>query len=113
MDGSIERRRSPRGAVDQLSWLAMPSTWRVQLIDVSFGGVAFTSPYPLDVGRTASMRATLGREAFNVQIRVSWSRRRASSGGVPADYEIGASFLSIEESSQRGLSAFLKSSPPQ
>jgi hypothetical protein len=111
-DEIMERRRSPRGPADRLSWLAMPSTWRVQLLDVSIAGVAFTSPYALDVGRTAAVRATLGRDAFNVQIRVCWCRRRTPAGGVPADYEIGATFLSIDDSSRRTLHAFLKC-PPQ
>jgi c-di-GMP-binding flagellar brake protein YcgR len=111
VEGAPERRRSPRGVAGELSWLAMPSTWRVQLIDVSLGGVAFTSPYALEVGRVVSMRATLGREALNVQVRICWSRPRTTGGGVPADHEVGAAFQSIEESSRRALHAFLKCPP--
>ena len=54
----------------------MPSTWPVQLVDVSLGGVAFSSPYGLEIGRTVAVRATLGLDAFNGQIRVCWSRTR-------------------------------------
>jgi hypothetical protein len=111
MERLLERRRAPRGHVDDPSWLAMPSTWRVQLIDVSLGGVAFASPYALEPGRTLSIRSMVGRDAVNAQIRVCWSRRRCPGDSTPADYEVGAAFVSLEDCSRRALSAFLRLSP--
>jgi len=107
-----ERRRSQRATVGQ-SWLAVPSTWPVQLVDVSLGGLALSSPYGLEIGRTVSVRATLGRDAFNGQIRVCWSRPRGTASAVRPQFEIGAVFLPLDESSRRALESFLKVSAPE
>ena len=108
-----ERRRSQRAAVGTRSWLAVPSTWPVQLLDLSMGGLAFSSPYGLEIGRTASVRATLGRDAFNGQIRICWSRPRGTASAVRPPFEVGAVFLPLDESSRRALESFLKLSPPE
>ncbi|MGH9370362.1 MAG: PilZ domain-containing protein [Vicinamibacterales bacterium] len=107
-----ERRRSPRVSVAQASWLAVPSTWPVQLADLSLGGMAFSSPYELEVGRTAAVRATLGRDAFSGQFLVRWSRPLSTTNGVRPQFQIGAAFLPFEDSSRRALETFLKLSPP-
>ena len=107
-----ERRRSLRASVNGVSWLAMPTTWPIQLHELSLGGLAFTSPYPMEVGRTASLRATLGSEALNCPIRVCWTRpRREMPGG--SQYEIGAVFMPSDESSRRALELFLRVSPSE
>jgi hypothetical protein len=109
-----ERRRSQRAAtVSPRSWLAVPSTWPVQLLDLSMGGLAFSSPYGIEIGRTASVRATLGREAFNGQIRVCWSRPRGAASSMRPPFEIGAVFMPLDDSSRRALESFLKLSPPE
>ena len=104
----FERRRAPREAISSGSWLSLPSTWPVQLLDLSLGGMAFSSPFHLDPGRTAALRATLGREAFNTQLKVCWSRQREPRevGGFP--YEVGAAFLPLDASSRYALETFLK-----
>jgi len=109
----VERRRSPRAAVKSGSWLTGPSTWPVQLVDLSLRGLSFTSPYGLEVGRIASLRTTLGPEAFNGQVRVRWSRPVKASAAVAPRFEVGAVFLSLEESSRSALQAFLKLSPSE
>jgi hypothetical protein len=103
-----ERRRAPRAAVTSPSWLSLPSTWSVRLMDVGLGGLAFSSPFVLAPGRSAALRATLGHEPFNSQIRVCWSRPSGLSyvGGSP--YEMGAAFLPLDEGSRRALESFLK-----
>jgi hypothetical protein len=107
-----ERRRSRRVTVGPTSWLAVPSTWPVQLVDLSMGGLAFSSPYGLDVGRTAAVRATLAHEAFNGHIRVCWSRPRGG-GSSRSPFEIGAEFMTLEDSSAKALAIFLKLSTPE
>jgi PilZ domain len=107
-----ERRRSLRASVSGLSWLAMPATWPIQLQELSLGGLAFTSPYPMEVGRTASVRATLGGEALSCPIRVCWTRPRRSLPGR-SQYEVGAVFLPLDDSSRRALEMFLKLSPAE
>ena len=107
-----ERRRSLRGAISGLSWLAMPATWPIQLHELSMGGIAFTSPYPMEVGRTASVRATLGGEALSCPIRVCWTRpRRGTPGRSQSQYDVGAVFLPLDDSGKRALELFLKLSP--
>ncbi len=103
-----ERRRTPRVAIAAGTWLAMPATWRVQLLDISLGGAALSSPYALDPGRTASVRATLGGQAFHARMRVCWSRDVAGALPGTPQFTIGAVFLPLEEDSRRALHGFLK-----
>ena len=105
-----ERRRSPRADVGS-SWLAAPATWPVELVDLSLGGLSFLSPYALEIGRTAAVRTILGRDAFSGQIRVCWTRPRGA--GARLQFDVGAMFLPLEESSRRVLESFLKLSPPE
>jgi hypothetical protein len=107
--GLPERRRSRRAAtIGAQSWLSVASTWPVQLLDLSMSGMAFSSPYGLDVGRTAVVRATLGGSPFNGQIRVCWSRPRGASSSNRPPFEIGAVFLPLEDGSRVALESFLK-----
>ena len=109
-----ERRRGIRATVSDASWLKVPATWPIELLDLSLGGLAFTSPHAIEVGRTASVRATLGREALNCEIRVCWSR--PGKGSLPwktQHFEVGAVFLPLDESSRRALEIFLKLSPAE
>jgi hypothetical protein len=108
-----ERRRSQRASAGSQSWLSVPSTWPVQLLDLSLGGLAFSSPYGLEIGRTASVRATLGRDAFNGQVRICWSRPRTTGSSIRPPFEVGAVFLPLDESSRRALESFLKLSSPE
>ena len=102
-----ERRRSLRAAVSGVSWIAMPATWPIRLKELSQGGVAFTSPFVMEVGRTASLRATLGGEALNCPIRVCWTRSRTGQA-EPTQYEVGVVFMPQDEGGRRALSTFLK-----
>ena len=102
-----ERRRSLRAQISGMSWLAMPATWPIQLQELSLGGLAFTSPFPMEIGRTASLRATLGGEALSCPIRVCWTRPRRSVPGR-SQFEIGAVFLPLDDGSRRALEVFLK-----
>jgi hypothetical protein len=111
--GIPERRRSQRTALTTASWLTAPTAWPVKLVDLSLGGLAFSSPYGLEVGRTVAVRATLGRDAFSGQIRVCWSRPRGGAGALRPEFEVGAVFLPLDESSRRALESFLKLSPPE
>jgi PilZ domain len=107
-----ERRRSLRANLTGVSWLAMPATWPIQLQELSLGGLAFTSPFPMEIGRTASVRATLGGEALSCPIRVCWTRSRRSVPGR-SQFEVGAVFLPLDDSSRRALEMFLKLSPAE
>jgi hypothetical protein len=106
-----ERRRSLRTSVNGQSWLAMPATWRIQLRELSLGGLAFSSPFSIEVGRTALLRATLGSQALNCPIRVCWTRPRRD--GSPSQFDVGAEFLPLDGSSRRTLEVFLRLPPAQ
>jgi PilZ domain len=107
----LERRRSQRVSVESRSWLTVPATWPIRLADVSLGGMAFYSPYAVESGWTAVVRATLGKDAFNTQFRVCWSRPVESTNSVRHEFEIGAAFLSLDDDGRRALKTFLKLSP--
>ena len=82
----------------------------MRLIDLSRGGLAFSSPYDLEPGRTASVRVTLSGEAFTGKVRICWSRRRTAITSSRPGFDVGACFLLLEESSRRALESFLKPS---
>ena len=107
-----ERRRALRANITAPSWLTLPAAWEIQLLDIGLGGVAFTSPHHLEIGRTASLLATLGSHALNTEVRICWSRSRSTAPGQ-SEFEIGAAFLPLPESSRRALEGFLKLSPAE
>ena len=102
-----ERRRSRRAPLRDGCWMAMPSSWRVELLDVSLDGISFVSAYHLEPGRTTSLRTTFAGEAFHGDVRVCWSRMR-SSGPHSLQFEVGGVFVVLEDDSRRVLQAFLK-----
>lgn len=85
----------------------------MQLLDLSIGGLAFSSPYTLGSGSTASLYATLAGQAFSARLRVCWigGARAAGSGG--SGITIGAVFLPLEEDGRSVLQSFLKVSPSE
>ncbi len=102
-----ERRRVQRVAVGASSWLAMPTSWSVELIDVGMAGLSFSSSHALEVGRTVFVTATLDGAAFNSPIQVCWCKLRKADGRPPR-YEVGATLQQMEESSRRTLWRFLR-----
>jgi hypothetical protein len=103
-----DRRRSLRVNVDTSSWLALPTTWSVQLIDVGLGGLSFSSAHSLDVGRTVYITANFGGEAFNSAVKVCWCKPRTGGNARRRPFEVGATFLQPEEGSRRALWRFLR-----
>jgi hypothetical protein len=111
ISGFPERRRAQRAHVTG-SWLAMPATWSIQLLDISLSGLAFTSPHPIEVGRTASVRATLGAHALSSEMRVCWSRPYVTPTGQ-SRFVTGAAFLGLPQGCRQALETFLKLSPAE
>jgi hypothetical protein len=105
--GGPDRRRAQRVSVHSRSWLSVPTAWSVQLIDVGMGGLSFSSPNVIEAGRSVFVRANLGGEPFQGQVRVCWSKSRAMGAGRQR-YEIGATFFPLEDSSRRTLERFLR-----
>jgi hypothetical protein len=86
----------------------MPSTWPVQLLDLSMSGMAFSSPYGLEVGCTVVIRTMLGPEAFTGEVRVCWIAHRGPLKSARPQFEIGAVFLPLEDTNRSALESFLK-----
>ena len=102
-----ERRRGQRVAVGTSSWLALPTSWSVELIDVGMAGLSFSSSHALNVGRTVYVTARLDGEAFNSPVQVCWCKLRKSEA-VKQRYEIGATLQQMDETSRRTLWRFLR-----
>jgi hypothetical protein len=107
-----ERRRVQRVTVGTSSWLALPTSWSVELIDVGMAGLSFLSSHALEVGRTVFVTATLDGEAFNSPIQVCWCKLRKSDGRQPR-YEIGGTLQQMEEGSRKTLWRFLRITPTE
>jgi hypothetical protein len=110
--GVPERRRVQRVTIGTSSWLALPTSWSVELIDVGMAGLSFLSSHSLEVGRTVFVTATLDGEAFNSPIQVCWCKLRKGDGRKPR-FEIGATLQQMEESSRRALWRFLRITPTE
>jgi len=106
--GVPERRRSQRVTVGASSWLALPTSWSVGLLDIGMAGLSFASSHPLDIGRTVFVSARLDGEAFNGPIQVCWCRLKPGEPGRPQRYEVGGTFQQVEENSRRTLWRFLR-----
>jgi hypothetical protein len=66
----------------------------------------------MEVVRTAAVRASLGGEALSCPIRVCWTRPRKTLPGR-SQFEVGAVFLPLDDSSRRALALFLKLPPTE
>ena len=108
-----ERRRVQRVAVTANSWLALPTSWSVELIDIGMAGLSFSSVHPLEVGRTVYVTATLGREAFNSSIQVCWCRQRKAENNRQSRFEVGATLQHLEDNNRRTLWRFLRITPSE
>ena len=111
-----ERRRSQRVTLGEPYWLTVPSTWAVQLVDVSVGGIAFASPYGLEVGRSdAGARDTRARRIQRADRdlvgAVLGETRRAPCARSLKSARCFS--VPLDESSQRALESFLKLSSPE
>ena len=108
MSSSVpERRRVQRVTVGTSSWLALPTSWSVGLLDIGTAGLSFSSSHPLDVGRTVFVSARLDGEAFNGPIQVCWCKLKNDESGRQQRYEIGGTFQQVEDTSRRTLWRFL------
>ncbi len=82
-------------------------SFQVRTRDISRGGVSFHSPVPLERGTTFTIEISLvfeGRaqsEPLALVGQVVWCTRRKE------DYQVGAAFLSLDETTKKHLVMFL------
>jgi len=103
--GHIERRQSPRVALDSGVECRLDLRTRVRMLDISLGGALLAAEAALPIGATAELRTGLGPSSFKTEVQV----RR--SVGLPAGVALnglGAMFTTMDERSRRSLEDFLR-----
>ena len=110
MTFASERRRAQRVTVDTASELIVPTSWPIQVQDVSLGGASFHSTYRLDMGRRVQVFGTLGGEPFRASVQVCWVHARRDRVTGRPGYEVGAAFVDFAGGSRNALEEFLKRS---
>jgi hypothetical protein len=98
-----ERRRAQRSPVQGETFVQMPISLPVQVLDISRGGVLLQSSRPVNVGLRAPLRLKLGGESFETEVMVT--RISPSSGGA---YTIGAMFLAVTPEDRRLIDRFTR-----
>jgi hypothetical protein len=110
MSYAAERRRAHRVTVDGASELIVPTTWPIQVQDVSLGGASFHSTYRLELGRRVQVFGTLAGEPFRASVQVCWTHARRDRVSGRPGYEVGAAFVDFAGGSRNALEQFLKRS---
>jgi len=62
-----------------------------ELTDIGYGGLCFTSPCPLRIGKVIRIRIDIIRPALELPARVVWNRQRDDG------YEIGVEFTGKQD----------------
>jgi len=92
------RSERPNGVQVQLcEWMT------VTLCDVSLSGAMFSSRVPVEPGARAQFHTRIGERPLKMEIEV----RRLDEGPATIDFQIGASFISMNAESQQYLARFL------
>jgi hypothetical protein len=98
---ATDRRRSPRFECAGDVQLAVVVRISVPVVDLSRGGMMFTSPVSLEEGSRGRLTVCLTNTSFAADVEV----RRIDA--LNAGYRIGASFVSMDDQSRQNLAAFL------
>ena len=100
---SVERRRAPRSPIQGGTFVRMPISVSVQVLDISQGGVLLQSSRPVTVGLRAPLRLSIGGESFAAEVVVT--RVLPSIGGA---YAIGAKFLALTPEDRQLIDRFTR-----
>ena len=101
----IERRQSPRIALDGAVQCRLDLRTRVRMLDISLTGALLASELPLPSGAAAEFRSGLGSQAFRTEVQVQ--RAVALTAGALTN-GIGAMFTTMDDRSRRSLEEFLR-----
>jgi hypothetical protein len=99
-----ERRRSPRVECADEAEIEFAVWATAELSDVSLSGTMFTLKTSLEPGARVPFRTRLRDRRFDAEVEV---RRIVSRNGPNPGYDIGASFVSMDEESRQNLGLFL------
>ena len=98
-----ERRRFPRTENPDGVQVHLCEWMTVTMCDVSLSGAMFSSKVPVEPGIRAQFHTRIGERPFKMEIEV----RRLDGGPAPLDFQIGASFISMDAESRQYLERFL------
>jgi hypothetical protein len=101
----MERRQSPRVALDSGVECRLELRTRVRLLDISLSGALLASELAVPVGAPAQLRSSLGPTTFNADVSVK--RNVPLSPGIPLK-GLGAVFTTMDERSRKSLEDFLR-----
>ena len=85
------------------TFVQMPVSLSVQVLDISHGGVLLQSSRPVNVGLRAPLHLKFGGESFATEVLVT--RVSPSAGGA---YAIGAKFLAITPEDRQLIDRFTR-----
>ena len=98
-----ERRRFPRTETPAGVQVHLCEWITVTLRDVSLNGAMFLSKVPVEPGTRAQFHTRIGERPLKMEIEVT----RLDGGPAPIDFQIGASFVSMDAESRQYLARFL------
>ena len=101
----IERRQSPRVALDSGVECRLELRTRVRLLDISLSGALLAAELAVPVGSPAQLRSSLGATAFSSDLAVK--RNVPLSPGIPLK-GLGAAFTAMDDRSRKSLEDFLR-----
>lgn len=101
---SVERRRGVRVAAPDRAEIGWPNWATVQVMDISTGGVLFSTQAIVTVGEKGHLRMRIGDRGFAAQVEI---QREAARAGVSASHRLGARFASLDEASRHALDTFI------
>jgi len=88
-----------------------PARATVQLLDISVTGALLASTQRFGLGQSAALRATLGGEAFDVEINVQHVNPGLTGVDAPNSCRLGVMFVSHNERSLDCIQRFLGQTP--
>lgn len=105
-DRPWEQRRYPRKLTNSLLALEASEKPICNLVDISEGGIQFSSPRKLEHGALFSCLINLIEKDVQIPVmaKVVWARRCRKCRGI---YHVGASFLSIHEEASQTIRDFI------
>ncbi|HET7056773.1 MAG TPA: PilZ domain-containing protein [Thermomicrobiales bacterium] len=102
-----DRRRTARFLPKRSIDVALSTVMDFTVVDLSATGVLLSCAWPLDIGHRRKLQMVIAGRPFAAWIEVRRVEQFSASAGAPPGYLVGASFLSIDESSQDTLQRFI------
>lgn len=102
-----DRRRTARFLPKRPIDVALSAVMDLTVLDLSATGVLLSCGWPLDIGDRRKLRMVIAGQPFAAWIEVRRVEQFPTATGARPGYLVGASFLSIDESSRDTLQRFI------